>query len=231
MSTAKKLLHAWNGAHQPASALEKNGGNSLWERITNKGLSMPEKVTLGPRTLVYPMPSFLVGANVEDSANFMAVAWGGIACSRPPMVSVALQHHRYTYKGIKQTGTFSVNIPSQDQVTETDYCGIVSGSKADKNKICGFKVFYGKLEKAPMIEQCPVNLECKVVHVLDLGSHALIIGEVVETYINTDCLTGGEPDPTKIKPFIYTEGPVAQYQAFGEVLAPAFKVGRKLKSK
>ena len=191
---------------------------------------MSQKITLGPRPLVYPMPSFLVGANVEGGPNFMAVAWGGIACSRPPMVSVALQHHRYTYKGIKQKGTFSVNIPSQDQVTETDYCGIVSGAKADKNKVCGFKVFYGKLETAPMIEQCPMNLECKVVHVLDLGSHALIIGEVMETYINQDCLTEGEPDATKIKPFIYTEGPLAQYYSFGEVLAPAFKVGRKLKT-
>ncbi|RJO62469.1 MAG: flavin reductase family protein [Dehalococcoidia bacterium] len=191
---------------------------------------MSQKITLGPRPLVYPMPSFLVGANVEGNANFMAVAWGGIACSRPPMVSVALQHHRHTYKGIKDKGTFSVNIPSQDQVVETDYCGIVSGAKRDKNKVCGFNIFYGKLETAPMIEQCPFNLECKVVHILGLGSHALIIGEVIETYVNQDCLTEGEPDVTKIKPFIYSEGTIAQYQAFGEVLAPAFKVGRKLKT-
>ena len=190
---------------------------------------MAQKVTLGPRPLVYPMPSFLVGASVEGRANFMAVAWGGIACSRPPMVSVALQHHRYTYRGIKEKGTFSVNIPSQDQVRETDYCGIASGASGDKNEVCGFKVFYGKLETAPMIEQCPLNLECKVVHVLDLGSHALIIGEVIETYIDSDCLTGGEPDAAKIKPLIYSEGPLAQYQAFGEVLAPAFNVGRRLK--
>jgi flavin reductase (DIM6/NTAB) family NADH-FMN oxidoreductase RutF len=192
---------------------------------------MAGKVALGPRPLVYPMPSLLVGASVDGKANFMAVAWGGIACSKPPMVSVALQHHRYTYKGIKEKGTFSVNIPSQDQVTETDYCGIVSGVKADKNTVCSFKVFYGKLETAPMIEQCPLNLECRVVHILDLGSHALIIGEVAETYVNQDCLTEGEPDVTKIKPFIYSEGTQAQYYAFGEILAPAFEVGSKLKTK
>jgi flavin reductase (DIM6/NTAB) family NADH-FMN oxidoreductase RutF len=191
---------------------------------------MPEKVKLGPRPLVYPMPAFLVGADVDGKPNFMAVAWGGIACSRPPMVSVALQHHRYTYKGIKEKGTFSINIPSQEQVTQTDYCGIVSGAKTDKNQVCGFKIFYGKLETAPMIEQCPLNLECKVVHILDLGSHAFIIGEVMETYVNTDCLTGGEPDASKIKPFIYSEGPLAQYYSFGEILAPAFNIGRKLKS-
>jgi len=191
---------------------------------------MPDKVKLGPRPLVYPMPSFLVGATVDGKPNFMAVAWGGIACSNPPMLTVALQHHRYTYKGIKNTGTFSVNIPSTDLVTETDYCGIVSGSKTDKNLVCGFTIFYGKLENAPLIEQCPLNLECKVVHILGLGSHALIIGEVIETYVNQDCLTEGEPDAAKIKPFIYTEGPLAQYQAFGEVLAPAFNIGRKLKT-
>jgi len=190
---------------------------------------MSEKVKFGARALVYPMPSFLVGADVGSRPNFMAVAWGGIASSRPPMLSVALQHHRYTYKGIKAAGTFSVNIPSQDMVAQTDYCGIVSGSKANKAETCGFKIFYGTLKNAPMIEQCPLNLECKVVHVLGLGSHALIIGEIIEIYVSQDCLTDGKPDVAKIKPFIYVEGLSAQYLAFGKVLAPAFEVGRKLK--
>ena len=191
---------------------------------------MSEKITLGPLPLVYPMPNFLVGADVEGKANFMAVAWGGIACSKPPMLTIALQHHRFSYKGIKVNGCFSVNIPSQDQVTEYDYCGLVSGAKADKTQVCGFKVFYGKMGNAPLIEQCPVNLECKVVHILDLGSHALIVGEIVETHVDSGCLTDGQPDVNKIKPFIYTQSTEPSYQAFGEVLAPAFKVGRKLKS-
>jgi flavin reductase (DIM6/NTAB) family NADH-FMN oxidoreductase RutF len=176
------------------------------------------------------MPAFLVGATVNGKPNFMAVAWGGIACSNPPMLTVALQHHRHTNKGIRVGGAFSVNIPSVDQVTEADYCGIVSGTNVDKNTVCGFKVFYGKLETAPMIEQCPVNLECTVVHILNLGSHALIVGEIVETHVNADCLTEGKPDVTKIRPFIYSEGTSAQYLTFGEALAPSFEVGRKLKS-
>ncbi len=191
---------------------------------------MANKVPLGPRPLVYPMPAFLVGANVDGSPNYMAVAWGGIACSNPPMLTIALQHRRHTYKGIKVNGTFSVNIPSEEQVTETDYCGIVSGAKADKNKVCAFKTFYGKLENAPMIEQCPVNLECKTTHILTMGSHALIIGEIVEVYVDGDCLTDGKPDVDKIKPFIYSEGVAAQYRALGETMAPAFKIGRELKS-
>lgn len=186
------------------------------------------KVRLGPRTLVYPMPSFLVGASVAGKPNFLAVAWGGIVCGRPPMLAVALGHRRYTYKGIKETGVFSVNIPSRDMVVETDYSGIVSGRRADKASVCGFKVFYGELGTAPMIEQCPLNLECRVSQVLNLGSHALVIGEILETYVSEDCLTDGRPDVAKIRPFIYSEEP-AQYLGFGEVLAPAFEAGRKLK--
>jgi len=189
------------------------------------------KVTLGPRTLVYPMPAFLVGANVNDKPNFMAVGWGGIASSQPPMISVAIQPRRYTYKGIKQTGNFSANIPSQDMVIETDYCGIVSGEKADKVAVCRFNVFYGKLANAPMIEQCPINLECSVVHILGLGSHALVIGKIEETHITEACLTDGRPDVAKIKPIIYSEGLSSQYQAFGEFIASAYRVGRKLKKR
>tara|TARA_B100002003_G_scaffold126759_1_gene117097 strand:+ start:917 stop:1525 length:609 start_codon:yes stop_codon:yes gene_type:complete len=184
---------------------------------------------MGPKTFAYPMPAFLVGADVDGKPNFMAVAWGGIANSSPPMVSIALQHRRYTYKGIKKTGSFSVNIPSTDIVSEADYCGITSGAKVNKVAVCRFSTFYGELSDAPMIDECPVNLECKVVHTLNLGSHALIIGKIEQTYITETCLTGGKPDVAKIKPFIYSEGLAHQYHAFGEVIAKAYRTGRGLK--
>ena len=186
------------------------------------------KVQMGPQTLIYPMPTLLVGANVDGKPNFMAVAWGGIANSTPPMISVALQHHRYTNKGIKQNSAFSVNIPSTDLVREADYCGIVSGAKVDKVEVCKFNVFYGKLGNVPLIEQCPVNLECEVVHTVDLGSHELIVGRVEETHITEACLTDGKPDVTKIKPFIFTTS-TRQYYAFGELIAKAFSVGQEIK--
>ena len=139
-----------------------------------------KKITLGPQTLVYPMPAFIVGANVNDKPNFMTVAWSGIAAGTPPTIAVALQPHRYTLKGVRENGTFSVNVPSAALVRETDYCGTISGSTGvDKVKDCNFTVFYGKLKNAPLIEQCPVNLECKVVHTLSLGSHVLIVGQDV----------------------------------------------------
>ena len=187
------------------------------------------KTQLGPQTLIYPMPTVLVGANVDGKPNFMAVAWCGVANSVPPMLSIAVQHQRYTLKGIGQTGEFSINVPSVDLVKEADYCGIVSGSKVNKVDICGFKVFYGNLENAPLIEQCPVNLELRVVQTLDLGSHELVIGRVEETHVSEECLTDGRPDVTKIRPFIFTTA--RKYYAFGEMIATAFSVGRELEGK
>jgi len=129
------------------------------------------------------------------------------------MISVAIRHQRYTLRGIRQNLTFSVNVPSTDIVRETDYCRIISGSKVDKVEICQFNVFYGKLDNAPLIEQCPVNLECKVVRILDLGSHSLIVGRIEETYVSQVCLTDGKPDVNKIKPLIYCRTPARHYQA------------------
>jgi len=186
------------------------------------------KILMGPQTLIYPMPTILVGANVDDKPNFMTVAWCGIANGEPPMISVAIRHQRYTLRGIRQNLTFSVNVPSTDLVRETDYCGLTSGSKVNKVEACRFKVFYGKLNSAPLIEQCPVNLECKVVHILDLGSHSLIVGRVEETHVSESCLTDGKPDVNKIRPFIFTTEPASQYQAYGEVIAKAFSIGHKI---
>ena len=92
------------------------------------------KVTIDNKTLVYPMPAFLIGANVDDKPNFMTAAWSGIAGRTPPMITVALSHTRYTLKGIKQNMTFSVNVPSVDMVKETDYCGIEVGIFNVQNK-------------------------------------------------------------------------------------------------
>ncbi len=189
------------------------------------------KITFGPQTLVYPMPALLIGANVDGKANFAAVAWAGIANSDPPMISVSLRHHRHTLKGIRQTMTFSVNVPSIDMMKETDYCGIVTGSKADKAEVCKFKVFCGKLTDAPLIEQYPVNLECRVVHMFNLGSHTMVVGRIEETHVSNDCLSDGKPDVEKIRPFCYVPDPSRQYRAIGEVLGKAFGAGLELKSK
>ncbi len=189
------------------------------------------KITMGPTTMVYPMPALLIGANVDGKPNFMTAAWGGIANSDPPMAAVAIRPSRYTHKGVKQNMTFSVNIPSTDLAREADYCGITPGAKVDKIKACQFEVFYGKLGNAPLIEQCPINLECKVMHTLELGSHTLFIGRIEETHVSDSCLTDGKLDISKVKPLTFIGEPVRQYQTFGGVLGKAFHIGQELKTK
>ena len=105
-----------------------------------------------------------------------------------------------------------------------DFCGIYSGKKKDKSKI--FQVYYGVLKTAPLIEECPVNLECKVIHSIHLGSHTLIVGEIIETYINDNCLTDGNADAGKIDPLVYSTG-TTQYQRLGEVIGKAFHIGKE----
>ena len=123
------------------------------------------------------------------------------------MLSVAFQHQRYTLKGVKQNGVFSINIPSVNLVKETDYCGIVSGKQTDKVADCKFYSFYGKLANAPLINECPVNLECNALHILNLGSHEMVVVQIEEVYVTDSCLTEGEPDVNKIKPFLWVIRP------------------------
>jgi len=182
-----------------------------------------EKIKFGPQTLLYPMPAVLVGANINEKPNFMTAAWCAIAAQKPPAVSVAIRKERYTLEGVRENGTFSINVPSTDMVKKTDYCGVYSGKKNDKSQI--FKTFYGTLTTAPLIQECPLNLECKVMHYLEVGSHTLVLGEIIETYLSEDCLTNGKVDPAKIDPLIYIPGTI-KYHRLGEDIASAFKVGK-----
>ena len=182
------------------------------------------KKAIGPQTLLYPMPAVLVGAQVNGKPNFMTAAWCGIASHEPPAISVAIRSVRYTFKGISANNTFSINIPSSDMAAKVDCCGIYSGHKIDKSEI--FNVDYGQSDTAPLIQECPVNLECKVIHSLDLGSHVLFVGEILETYIDGECMTAGKADPAKIDPLIYTTG-VKQYQKLGEVVGRAWDIGKR----
>ncbi|MFC2038824.1 flavin reductase family protein [Chloroflexota bacterium] len=186
------------------------------------------KVEISPSRLMYPRPTLLVGANIDGKPNFMAVGGGGVANAEPPMIAVPIRHHQFTLEGIVQNSTFSVNTPSADMVKETDYCGVVSGRTVDKVKDCGFEIFYGNLETAPLIEQCPINLECRVVNILNLGTHSFVIGEVKGSFVSENCLTDGKPDVNKIKPMIFNLES-GEYSAFGEFVAKAFSIGLELK--
>lgn len=183
-----------------------------------------DKTQLGPDPLLFPTPAVLVGAMVDGRANFMTAAWCGVACSKPPAISVSLRKQRHTFKGIMENRTFSINIPSADMAKITDYCGIYSGKKDDKSNL--FDLYYGKLESAPLISNCPVNHECGLMHTLDLGAHVLMVGEIKQTHVSTHCLTDNKPDPVKIDPLVYSSGAMV-YQRLGEVIGRAFSMGKK----
>ena len=184
------------------------------------------KKKIGPQPMVWPHPVVLVGAVTDGKPDFATVAWTGVAASTPPHVTIALQPHRYSLRGIYQTRAFSINIPSEDLIKETDYCGIVSGKDTDKAKDCKFHVFYGETKGAPLIEECPVNLECIVRHLLNLGSHIMVVGEVIESHISENIMVDGKPSYEKAGLFVFGPG---TYNRVGEPFADAFKIGRELK--
>ena len=167
-------------------------------------------------------PTIVIGSMVDDQSDFTTVAWTGVAASVPPTLTISLQHHRHSLKGVRRNMIFSVNIPSVTHVKETDYCGLASGARVDKAADCRFTVFYGKHENAPFIQEFPVNHACEVVQILNLGSHELIVGKIVETHVSEECLTDGQPDPTKINPIVYMG---RSYNAVGAPLGDAFKCG------
>ena len=185
-----------------------------------------DKIAVGPMPYMSVMPVVLVGANVKGKANYMTAAWATVACLAPPMVCVAVNRTRYTEKGIAENGTFSLNVPSATQVVETDHCGLLSGAHEDKTKV--FRSFYGKLKTAPMAEECPVNIECRLFTSVDCGSHQLHIGEIAEIYADTSCLTDGKPDLVKVHPIVYAQ---STYWACGEQIEKAFSAGKKYRKK
>ena len=185
-----------------------------------------EKITVGPMPYMSVMPTLLVGANVKGKPNYMTAAWATVACMVPPMVCVAINKARYTAKGIGENRTFSLNVPSVKQVIETDHCGLVSGAHEDKSGV--FRSVYGKLKTAPLAEECPVNIECKLFRSVDCGSHLLYIGEVVEIHADKACVTDGKPDITKVNPIIYAQ---AAYFGVGKQLEKAFSAGKKYRKK
>jgi flavin reductase (DIM6/NTAB) family NADH-FMN oxidoreductase RutF len=176
----------------------------------------------GPLPILGAYPVIMIGVNVDGKPDFTTVAWTGVAASVPPSITIALQHHRYSLKGVRQNMAFSVNIPSAAQVKETDYCGLVSGARVDKTSDCRFTVFHGKLPNAPFIEQCPINHGCEVVQILNLGSHELIVGRIFETHVSEDCMIGGKLDFSKIQPFVFIG---RSYCTVGEHIGDAFKCG------
>ena len=190
------------------------------------------KKSLGAKTILYPTPVMLVGTyDAEGRPNIMTAAWGGICCSVPPCVAVSLRKATYTYGNIAQQGGFTINIPSDQYAVQADYCGMVSGKKADKFAETGLTPVRSALVNAPYIEELPLVLECKLVHQIELGLHTLFVGEILDVKANEDVLDDkGVPDVEKLKPFFYAPEANAYYGT-GKRLGDAFSIGQAVRKK
>jgi flavin reductase (DIM6/NTAB) family NADH-FMN oxidoreductase RutF len=172
-----------------------------------------------------PMPVVLVGTQVNGKDNFMTVGWCARANANPPMILCGIGNHHFTSLGIAETKTFSVNIPSSDLLEKTDYCGLVSGEKSDKSHI--FNTFYGSLKTAPMIKECPVSLECRLVQTNPLPTNTLFIGEITGAYADGRVMKDGKPDFPEIDPLFLTM-PDNRYWTLGKYAGDAWSAGKKL---
>jgi flavin reductase (DIM6/NTAB) family NADH-FMN oxidoreductase RutF len=184
-----------------------------------------EKQQIGNNFFI-PMPVVLVGTQVKGKDNFMAVGWCARVNGNPPMIACGISNNHYTPKGIRENRTFSVNIPSAKLLEKTDYCGIVSGEKTDKSMV--FKTFYGGLKTAPMIRECPVTLECRLVQEVALPTHGLFIGEIMGAYADGEVIRDGKPDFAGIDPMFLTM-PDNRYWTLGKHAGDAWSAGKNLK--
>lgn len=190
------------------------------------------KTSLGPRTLVYPTPVFIVGTyDDEDKPNVMAVAWGGICCSKPPCVSIAVRKATYTHGNLMARQAFTVSIPSCEHVAAADYFGMASGRDEDKFAVTGLTPVRSEVVDAPYVDEFPLALECSIVHVAELGLHTLFVGEIKDVKAEESGLTDkGKPSVEKMRPFCWTPAD-NRYYSLGEDLGRGFSVGKIFQNK
>ena len=184
------------------------------------------KIKLENYPLMYPMQTVIIGANVNEKHNYMVLGNCGIICVKPSVVYISAHKSHYTNIGIIEDKLFSINIPSVEMATKVDYCGLVSGSNIDKSEL--FEVFYGDNDKIPMIEECPINMKCKVINTFDIYDMNVFIAEVVEAYSDACVLINGFPDAKKVNPLMFSLD--SSFWSIGNIVGKAFNDGKSLMS-
>jgi len=155
-----------------------------------------EKIEKDPRPAVYPTTPALISAYDKDGKpNAMTAAWVANICFEPVTAVVGIRDTRYTFELIKKSGVFGINIPNAKIAKKIDYFGIVSGRDHDKFKETGLTVFKGKELLVPLIVECPINIECKVIKQIKIGTHYAIFGEIKKVYYDKSMINEqGNPD-------------------------------------
>ncbi|UCF04356.1 MAG: flavin reductase family protein [bacterium] len=175
---------------------------------------MPEKVELEVPLMLAPVPVVLVAsAHEEFGQNVLTIAWCGVDCSDPPTIHVSIRPSRHSHRMIKESEVFTVNFPTSDLLRAVDFCGTVSGSLGDKFGPAGLTPVAAKEVKAPLIAECPVNIECIVRDIIPLGLHDMFLGEIVASHADKAVVKEGWVDFSKIPLISFVNG---EYWSIGE---------------
>ena len=175
-----------------------------------------------------PIPVFLVGTyDQQDNPNIMAAAWTGICCGTPFCMYASLRKATYSYRNIEHHQAFTLNVPDLSHVKETDYAGIFSGRDENKFETLNLTPVKSDLIHAPYIEEFPINVECKLVNSVELGSHTQFIGEIVGVKADEQVVDDfGKIDAKRVNPIAYIPSS-REYFSLGEYIGKAFSLGKE----
>ncbi len=170
-----------------------------------------------PGNMIYPLPAVMVTVGNEEESNIITVGWTGTVCTNPAMAYISVRPERYSHKFLLETKEFVINLTTEALVKETDYCGVKSGRDVDKWKEMNLtKGASKKLKYTPIIEECPVNIECEVVEVKQLGSHDMFLAKVVSVQVSEEYMNAnGKFELNKSDLLVYSHG---EYLGVGDSL-------------
>lgn len=187
---------------------------------------MFEKEYWKPGNMLYPIPAVMVSCGTMEQPNIITIAWAGTVCSNPAMVSISIRRERYSYDLIKNSKEFAINLVTKELVKQADYCGVKSGREVDKFKEMKLTPIRGNKIAAPSIGESPVNMECIVKDIIQLGSHDMFLAEVAGVTVDKKFMEQtGKFRLNDSGLVVYSHG---EYYGLGELLG---KFGYSVKKK
>jgi len=182
-------------------------------------------VNIGQEAFPCPMPTIIVGSIGAGRPNFMTVAWWTRVKIKPFTLAICINDRHHTPGCIREARAFSICVPGSGLREKTDYVGLVSGAREDKSEV--FDVFYGETG-VPLIRECALNAECRLVDEKSMGSHTIFFGELAAVHAEESILKDGAPDPALLDPLFLTM-PDNRYWRLGEAVGRAWHDGKALK--
>ena len=184
------------------------------------------KLEWKPGTMIYPVPPVMVSCGNMKNSNILTIAWTGILCTDPATTYISIRKERYSYDIIKNSGEFVINLASSNIAKYVDFCGVRSGKNIDKFKECNLTKEKAFHVNCPVIKECPINIECKVKEIKELGTHDMFIAEILSVNVDDKYLDStGRFDMESCDLIAYSHG---QYYKLGDKLGKfGFSVEKK----